>query len=519
MGIYLDIKKAKIKTKVNGFISPIVISLSRTSRERNPVGRVLFKNGFVVTVNDRRDVIPSGSVLVEDGRISFVGSQPPIGGDDESVAEEIDASGCIVMPGFINAHQHHWYSLFKGIADGLLLEDWLYSTVFPIAPHLSAEVMRLASYLCGMEMLATGTTCSLNHSVTVTTPDIVRATIEPQTDLGIRQVFAKELRCRTPRFSDHPLDLDEALSAFEEEVTRWDGAAQSRVKLAMVIEANAHWTASGMSTEDLICQGHALARRLGLRISSHIAGGTFSIEKGFLKHLRETGRTDVRYLMNLGVLDASWLLIHGIHCTDLDLEHMAHVGASLVYTPTSEAMRGGGIGPIACAQAAGVNVALGTDGPMVDYTNDMVEQMKACMFLQHARHLDPTRISVEDAIEMATINSARALGIDHEVGSLEPGKRADIVVLDARRPHIGVWNRPLSTFVSAGRGADAKIVMVDGAICYRDGRFCYGPDATEILREAENAASVILKLAGLTQRLSPPWRIRASDGGRRRKLQ
>ena len=110
----------------------------------------------------------------------------------------------------------------------------------------------------------------------------------------------------------------------------------------------------GPASTRLICRGHALARKLGLRISSHTAAGTFSIEKGFLKHLRETGRTDVRYLMNLGVLDATWLLIHGIHCTDLDLEHIAHVGASLVYTPTSEAMRGGGIGPIANAQAAGV---------------------------------------------------------------------------------------------------------------------------------------------------------------------
>ena len=471
------------------------------------MGRVLFKNGLVVTVNERRDVIAGGSVLVEDDRILFVGDNPPVGGN-VSVVEEIDASGCIVMPGLINAHQHHWYSMFKGIADGLLLEDWLYTTVFPIAPHLSGDVMRLASYLCGMEMLATGTTCSLNHSVTVTTPDIVRTIIEPQMDLGIRQVFAKELRCRTPRFADHPLDLDEALAAFEEEVMRWGSVSRSPIKIAMVIEANAHWTASGMSTEELICRGHALARKLGLRISSHIAGGTFSIEKGFLKHLRETGRTDVRYLMNLGVLDATWLLIHGIHCTDLDLEHMAHVGASLVYTPTSEAMRGGGIGPIANAQAAGVNVALGTDGPMVDYTSDMLEQMKACMFLQHARHLDPTRISVENAIEMATINSARAIGIDSEVGSLEPGKRADIVVFDARKPHIGVWNRPLSTFVSAGRGADAKIVMVDGRICYRDGRFSYGPNATELLREAERAANTVLKLAGLTSRLSPLWRSR-----------
>ena len=140
---------------------------------------------------------------------------------------------------------------------------------------------------------------------------------------------------------------------------------------------------------------------------------------------------------------------------------------------------------------------------MVDYTSDMVEQMKACTFLQHARHLHPRRITVENAIEMATINSARALGIDGEVGSLEPGKRADIVVFDARKPHIGVWKRPLSTFVSAGRGADAKIVMVDGRICYRDGRFSYGPKATELLREAERAANTVLKLAGLTSRLSP----------------
>ena len=257
--------------------------------------RVLLKNGYVVTVNGRRDVFPGGSVTVENGRIASVDVQSA--NNDRDAAVEVDCSGCIVMPELINCHQHHWYALFKGIADGLLLEDWLYTTVFPITPHLSTEVMRLSSYLCGMEMLATGTTCSLNHSVTITTPDTVRAIIEPQAELGIRQVFAKELRCRTPQHVQHPLELDDALAAFEEEARRW--GANDRVKIAMVIEANAHWTASGMSTEDLICRGHDLARRLGMRISSHVASGTFSLDKGFLKHLRETGRTDVRYLMNL----------------------------------------------------------------------------------------------------------------------------------------------------------------------------------------------------------------------------
>ena len=202
------------------------------------------------------------------------------------------------------------------------------------------------------------------------------------------------------------------MAEFEEEVARWNGAHDGLVRFGMAIESNAHWVAAGMSTEELICRGYELARRLGLKITAHISGGTFSLEKGFLKYLRETGRTDVRYLMQLGILDPQWVLIHGIHCTELDIEHMAQVGCSFVYTPSSESMRGGGISPFANAQRAGVNVALGTDGPMVDYSVDMVEQMKVCALMQHVRHLDPTRMPVERTLEMATINAAKALGLE-----------------------------------------------------------------------------------------------------------
>lgn len=468
--------------------------------------RTLIKDGYVVTVNDKRDVFDGGYVVVANGRIEAVGKGSAPYLDKTSFDEVIDASGCLVMPGLINMHQHHWYTLFKGTADGLLLEDWLHQLVFPITPHLNEEAMRLAGYLCGMEMLATGTTCSLNHSVTVTTPEIVRATIEPQAEIGLRQVFAKELRCRTPLFPGHPLSLDESLAACEEEVARWNGAHAGLVRMAMVIEANAHWTASGMSTEEMIGRGYALAKKHDLRISSHIAAGTFSLEKGFLKHLRETGRTDVRYLMTLGVLDENWILAHCIHCTDLDLEQMATVGASLVYTPTSESMRGGGIGPIAVARQKGVVTALGTDGPMVDYSNDMVEQVRATTLMQHARHLDPTRLPVEHAIEMATINGARALGLDRDIGSLETGKRADIAVFDMRKPHVGVLHRPLSTFFTAGRGSDARLVMVDGRIAYRDQRFTCGIEPSTIVREAERLGRDILNKAGLAARLTPAWR-------------
>jgi 5-methylthioadenosine/S-adenosylhomocysteine deaminase len=262
-----------------------------------------------------------------------------------------------------------------------------------------------------------------------------------------------------------------------------------------------------MSTEELICRGYELARQLSLRISTHIAGGTFSLEKGFLKYLRETGRTDVRYLMQLGLLDPHWILIHGIHVTELDIEHMARTGCSFVYTPTSEAIRGGGIGPIANAQRAGVTVALGTDGPMVDYSVDMVEQMKACTLMQHVRHLDPTRMPAERAIEMATINAARALGMDQEIGSLEPGKRADIAIFDLAKPYVGVFHRPISSFVYAGKGSDARVVLVNGEVVYRDGRFAHGPDPRSIIAHAQEIAQMVLAKAGLEHRLTPAWRM------------
>lgn len=468
--------------------------------------RTLIENGIVVTVDPARAIHASGFVAIDGARISAVGpaDQRPSRDNFDTV---IDASGCIVVPGLINMHQHHWYTLFKGIADGLLLEDWVTDILLPLSLNLDEPAMRVSNALAGLEMLATGTTCSLNHSVTTTTPALVAASIEPQAALGIRQVYAKELRCRTPGNPRHPLSLDQALAEFEQEVSRWNGAHDGLVRFGIAIESNAHWVAAGMSTEELIVRGYELAKRLNLKITAHISGGTFSLEKGFLKYLRETGRTDVRYLMQLGILDPQWVLIHGIHVTELDIEQMARVGCHFVYTPTSESIRGGGISPFANAMRAGVNVALGTDGPMVDYSVDMVEQMKVCTLMQHVRHLDPTRMPVERCLEMATINAARALGLESELGSLEPGKRGDIAVFDLAKPYVGVLHRPLTSFVTAGKGSDARAVLVDGKVVYRDGAFPRCSDPQAVVAEAQTIGRRIIDKAGLSNRLGESWRV------------
>ena len=468
--------------------------------------RILFTNGYVVSVDSGRRVFPNGFVAVDGHNIAAVGAQSEAPPPDD-FDEVIDVGGCIVLPGLINMHQHHWYTLFKGVADGYLLEDWVTDILLPLSRNLTEDAMRVSSSVAAMEMLATGTTCSFNHSVTTTTPAMVEATIAPQRDIGIRQVYAKELRCRTPGNPHHPLTLDESLAEFEQEHRRWEGHAGGLVRMAMVIESNAHWVAAGMSTEELICRGYDLAKRLGLRISTHIAGGTFSLEKGFLKYLRETGRTDVRYLMQLGILDEHWLLIHGIHNTELDLEQMASVGAHFVYTPTSESIRGGGIGPIANAARAGHQRRARhrwTDGRLFGRHGRADQGLSADAACTPSRSDLRFGRSVESKWRRSM--PPRRSALEQEIGSLEAGKRADIAVFDLKKPYVGVLHRPISTFVCAGKGSDARVVMVNGEIVYRDGAFPRHRDTAFTFAEAERLGADILERTGLGHRLAPAWR-------------
>jgi 5-methylthioadenosine/S-adenosylhomocysteine deaminase len=265
--------------------------------------------------------------------------------------------------------------------------------------------------------------------------------------------------------------------------------------MGLVLESTAHWVAMGTSSEELLLRGHALAERLDARITDHIAGGTMSRERGYLRFVREMGRTDIEFLHNLGILDERWILAHAINVRDRDIELIAASGAGVAHTPTSESARGGGITPIRRMRDAGVVVGLGSDGPMVDTTVNMVEQMKAVILFQNQLRLDPAAITPQQALDMATIDAARIAGLDDTLGSLEPGKRGDLAIFDLETPAAAVWREPVTSLVFSLAGAPARDVLVDGEPLVRDGAFTRvsEADVREIMAEARVRSDELLE--------------------------
>jgi len=449
--------------------------------------RTLFIGGSVVA-KGRPELADGGDLLVDGTDIAALGPAGSLAA--EPVDKVVDTTGAIVIPGLVNAHQHDWYLYGKGLGGDLLLEQWITDCLFPLKARLTVDDLRVASELSALDMLRGGTTSSVNHLVTETSAAEDRAILGPVADIGVRQFFAKAIRP-----ADHASRYESAREAFE----TWDGAAGGRIRVGFVLEATAHWVAMGTCTEEMVLGGHALAVERDTFVTSHIAGGTMSRDSGYLRFVLETGRTDPQFLHRLGVLDHRWILAHTINPRDNDLDLIAAAGATVAHTPSSEAALGGGITPVKRMLDNGIRVAIGTDGPMVDLTNDMVEQLKWTRLTQNQLHHVPASIDLDKLLTMGTEDGARAVGAADRIGTLEVGKAADIAVFDLETLHGGPVHRPLSTFVHAARGTDAKHVMVDGELLLENGLFTRATElhVAELMREAGERGRALARRSGL----------------------
>ncbi len=469
---------------------------------------LLLTHGHVVTVDPERRVFANGFVASSGNTIEALGPMSELG--DRSADEVIDLHGMLVVPGLINGHNHHWGSLFKNTGEGLLLEDWLDQVTLPLMFNLTNEDLRIAAYLAAIEQIRTGTTCALNHIVNVNDEESFRAIVEPGVEVGIRQLVTKELRgtpdppfsTHYPAHPHHRATGDEVALA-EAIVDHWEGT-RDILHMGLAIETGANWLLHNATSDEIILAGVELARRRGLKITNHCSAGTpwLSIKE----FGQQTGGGDVDYLVRLGALVDNWVLIHCLWLTDREIEHVARAGAGVITNPVSNAYSCDGIAPLKQMFEAGVTVGLGTDGTYVNCSIDMVEQMKFAALIQNVTHLDPTLMSTERVIEMATIGSARAIGIDDIVGSLEVGKRADIACFDLDKAHTTVGHRPTATLVFSAHGTDVDTVLVDGKVLLRGGVLQGFSGEREILAEAKRRAGEVVQRAGITHRVTDLWR-------------
>ncbi len=472
---------------------------------------LLLKNGYIITVNRNRDVIRNGWIRIDGDSISGIGSMDSLpSGKAKNADETIDLHQMIVIPGLINGHNHHWASLFKNTGEGLLLEPWLDQVTIPLMLQLTAEDIRIAAYLGALEQIRTGTTCSLNHVVNVNSADTMAAMIEPVLRVGIRQLVTKEVRNTPhPPFSTvypalpNPRPLKEELVFAESIIDRWDGAG-GLVHMGLALETGANWMLHNATSDELILRGVELAKKRKLKITNHCAAGTPWLSIKEFTHA--TGGGDVDYLFKLGALVDNWVLVHGVHLKRNEIERIAEAGSSVITNPASNAYSSDGIAPVKTMFQLGVNVGLGSDGSYVNCSMDMVQQMKFAALIQNVIHYDPTLISSERALEMATINSAKALGLDHLVGSLEIGKKADIAIFDFKKAHISVPNRAVGALVFTAHGTDVDTVIVNGKVLLRAGKLVAFADEMAVIEEATARAHDVIRRAGIAERVFVDWR-------------
>ena len=427
---------------------------------------LVVEGGIVLTADPDWNTYDPGAVAVDGGAIVAVGPRQEV---DRACRgrERIDASGKLVMPGLLNAHTHAPMTLFRGIADDLPLETWLYKYIWPAETKLlSPDFVRLGTQLAAAEMIRSGTVlfCDMYYFE----DDIAQACKE----IGIRVVIGEALvdfptaNCKTP---------EEQLKYTEYLLSQWKDDSL----VIPSVQPHSPYAASA----ELMQRAKELAHEYGAPYLLHVSETQKEVQESIEKH----GLTPVARLANLGLLGPSTVAIHAIHLTDQDIALLAEHDASVVHCPESQLKLASGFTPVPKLLEAGIKVALGTDGAASNNDLDMFGEMGTAAKVHKMMAGDPTVVDARRVLRMATLEAARVLGLDDKLGSLEVGKRADIIVLDLDVPHLVPVYDITSHLVYAAHANDVHTVIIDGCVVMRD-RELLTLDEDEVLARAREMA-------------------------------
>ena len=438
---------------------------------------LLLRNATILPMDDELSVL-HGSVSVRDGRIAAVGQVDEAG--HETV---IDARGGYVLPGFIQTHVHLCQTLFRGFADDMPLLEWLKMRVWPMEAAHTPSTLRASVRLAAAELLRTGTTSVLTME-TVHDTDVVFETLA---EVGLRATVGK---CMMDSDSDVPRRLQEETRASIDESLglkkRWHGAANGRLRAAFAPRF------AVSCSRELLEAVAALAVSEQSLVHTHASENRDEVE--FVRRM-SGGLSNMEYLADTGLAAPHLCTAHCVWVTDDEQSLMAERGVKVLHCPGSNLKLGSGVAPVVEMRARGISVSLGADGAACNNRLDMFDEMRLAATLQAMRKA-PGVLPARDVVWMATREGARALGQEGEIGSIEPGKRADLLLIDRGDPHLVPAPDPWSAIVYSARGSDVRSVVVDGELLVHEFALTR-MDAVEVSRSAEAAAAELAGRAGL----------------------
>jgi 5-methylthioadenosine/S-adenosylhomocysteine deaminase len=408
---------------------------------------LLIIGGTVITMDSQRRVLDDGAVAVRADSIVAVGSRAELEAK-YAPARVINARGTIVMPGLINGHTHAAMSLFRGIAEDLSLDDWLHAYIFPAeARNVTEDFAAWGTRLAILEMLRGGITTYAD--MYYFEDAVARVTKEA----GMRGVLGETI-------IDFPAPdnktLPQAFAYTQKFLDHWKG----NPLIVAAVAPHSMYTCSEKTLQDAA----ALARRNHAPILIHIAEAPFELEQSRNKY----GLTPVAYLSRAGVLGPDVVGAHCILVDQADIAALAHFGVGCVYNPSSNMKTAAGVMPVVEMLAAGEAIGLATDGAASNNNLDMFEEMDLAPKLQKLARMDSRALPAEQVVALATITGARALHLDQQIGSLEPGKKADLILVDTSAPHATPMYNVYSQLVYALKENDVRTVIIAGKIVMED---------------------------------------------------
>ena len=426
--------------------------------ERGP-GPVVIRGGTVLTMAGDLDPLEDTDIHISNGVIDAIGPgsslEPPRG------AEVIDAGGCIVLPGLVNAHTHLAMTLFRGYSDDLPLQRWLFEKIFPAeAAFLSPETVYWGALLGCLEMIASGTTCLADGYFF---PD---ATVRAVSRSGMKALVAQGVIDHpAPGVKDPSKNIEVAASFIESHLGR-----TPRITPGLFCHSPV------TCCTDTLKRAAEVSRRHRVPIQIHLSE-TASERAGVEAMYR---MKPVKYLESIGFLGPDLIAVHAVHIDEEEMFCLREHGVKIIHAPESNMKLCSGIAPIQDCVAVGIPVALGTDGCASNNDLDMFREMDKAAKLGKTREKDPTCLPARVVLSMATSWAASALGLGASTGTLEPGRCADIIVIDTDAPHLCPIYDPYSALVYAARGSDVRDVFIDGAAVMRNRQFT-SLDPAEIL--------------------------------------